>query len=90
MPIITTSRPPLGTSGFPVQREKMGNIVTGVILPAAIGALLLTAVFLGEWHVRTEARAAPLRREIAQSLAEKWGRCDLATKWDQSVPCAPR
>lgn len=66
------------------------DLVRAVLLPSALlTALMVPAAFM-IWHLETEQRAAPIRREIAQNFAEKWGRCDLAARWDKGVVCASR
>lgn len=61
--------------------------IVSILLPAALLTILLVGASFFFWQKTFETREAPLRREIAQNFAEKWGRCDLAAKWDKDVPC---
>ncbi len=67
---------------------------TGLLLSVLLPATLLTLLMVGTsfliWKTCLDRREAPIRREIAQNFAEKWGRCDLAAKWDSAVPCKGR
>lgn len=66
------------------------ELVSAVLLPTAPLTVLLVGMAFLSWQSDAERREAPIRREIAQNFAEKWGRCDLAAKWDKSVPCKAR
>ena len=64
------------------------DLVSTVLLPAALLTLPLVALAFISWHADVERRAAPIKREIAQNFAVKWARCDLAAKWDKDVFCS--
>ena len=68
----------------------MNELLMSVLLPAMLLALLLLLPTFYLWNEYAQKREAPLRREIAQNFAEKWGRCDIAAKWDKAVPCQVR
>ena len=63
------------------------EFVMSLLLPAALLTVPLVGTAFLIWQADFEKREAPLRREIAQNYAGKWGRCDLAAKWDRTVPC---
>src|SRR6185369_2782342 len=60
------------------------GLVSAVLLPATLLTVLLVGIAFFEWHADVERRAAPIKHEIAQNFSEKWGRCDVAAKWDAS------
>lgn len=66
------------------------ELVSAVLLPAALLTVPLVALAFLSWQAEVDRREAPIKREIAQNFAAKWGRCDLAAKWDKDVPCASR
>ena len=62
------------------------NLATSVFAPAVLITAIVVPCLFAIWKADFESRAAPIRREIAQNFAEKWGRCDIAVKWDKNVP----
>lgn len=72
------------------QRAKPINFLSSILLPAVLLTVPLVGTSFFLWDRSFEARAAPIRREIAENYAVKWGRCDLAAKWDATVPCSAR
>jgi hypothetical protein len=66
------------------------ELLASVLLPAALLTVPLVGTAFLFWQEDVERREAPLRREIAQNLADKWGRCDLTARWDMAVPCPAR
>ena len=66
------------------------ELLSAVLLPSVLLTALLVGLAFMSWKLETDRREAPLRREIAQNFAQKWGRCDLVAKWDSAVPCEAR
>ena len=63
------------------------ELVMSILMPAALLTVPLVGTAFLVWQADFEKKEVPLRREIAQNFADKWGRCDLAAKWDRTVPC---
>lgn len=60
-----------------------------VAVPAVIITAVIMIPLIVGYELAAQAKAAPIKREIAQNFAsEKWNfNCELAKKWDSSVPC---
>lgn len=65
-----------------------GVRMSSVLLPALLLTVPIVGMVFLSWSADVERREALIRREIAQNLADKWGRCDLAVRWDKSNRCA--
>lgn len=67
---------------------------SSLLLSVAVPALLITILFVGTvfctWAYDFERRDRALRREIAENFDSKWGRCDIAMKWDPRYRCEIR
>lgn len=63
------------------------ELLRDVLLPAMAISLVVTGLAFAEHEHQVQQREAPIRKEIAQNFAQKWGRCDLAAKFDPSVSC---
>lgn len=66
------------------------ELMSAVLLPAALLTVPLVSLAVLSWKADIDRREAPIRREIARNFADKWGRCDLASNWDKTVPCVAR
>lgn len=58
-----------------------------MILVAIVGAPM---TYFVESYMEQVKRQDALRTEIAQDFAKNWKRCDLAARFDASVPCPYR
>lgn len=63
--------------------------ISTVAIPAVIITLVIMVLLIIGFELEVEAKAAPIKREIAQNFAsEKWNfNCELARKLDSAVPC---
>lgn len=66
------------------------ELVSAVLLPAALLTTPLVTLTFLSWQTEVDRRVAPIKREIAQNYSTKWGRCDLVVKWDKDVLCTPK
>lgn len=73
-----------------IPRRRVGELMSSVTMPAAVLTVLLVGPAFLWWQAEMDRREGPLRREIARNFAEKWGRCDLAERFDKTIPCSPR
>lgn len=63
------------------------ELVSSILIPSSIIAVLLVGTLFIGWKADMDRRAEPIRREIAQNFLLKWGRPDIAAKWDKNIIC---